>query len=445
VLLALGGCSRTDTPPRNLLLLTVDTLRADHLSTYGYPLPTSPGIDRLADSGVVFENNFAQRAGTWPSLTSIFTASYPRTHGVRSNGDMLAAGIETLTSRLRAAGFHTQAFITNMLFGQHPGFDQIVGFRDTDQSLRDEKAVTNAIRWLGDRDDEPFFLWLHLMGPHDPYEPADRYREQFATGYTGPLTGAHAPLKSIHAQRLKLDRAEIDHVRSLYDAEIAEVDDRIERVLDALDELDLRDDTLVAFTSDHGEELYGHYAYWFHSWSIYDAALAVPLVIASPGFLPAGRRLEGVIESIDIAPTLLDTLGVPIPASFEGKSLLPLIRGEGGEPSHTGEAFAELGPYIQSIRTDRWHYVYNPRNLSSPAARAKDTGREGVFEIAREELYDVREDPEQLRNVADLHPAVAAELRNEVLKWRGPAANPYRAQDLSPEVREELESLGYLH
>jgi len=443
--LLLAACSGSDEPPRNLLLLTVDTLRADHLSAYGYPKPTSPAIDSLAARGVLFEHAFVQRGGTWPSLTSIFTGSYPSTHGVRSNGDMLADGIATLTLPLRDAGFETLAVITNMVMGRHPGFEEVVGMRDASQSDRDEKAVTRAEAWLRERGAKPFFLWLHLMGPHDPYEPAPRFRERFDTGYRGPLTGAHLPLKQIHAQRLSLTQAEVDHVRSLYDAEIAEVDDRIRRVLELLEELDLDDTTLVAFTSDHGEELYGRYAYWFHSWSIHDSVLNVPLVLADPGFLPEGLRVDTVVESIDVAPTLLAALGVPIPESFQGRSLLPLIAGDPVPAAEGGRAFAELGPYIQSIRTGRWHYVYNPRELSSPGSRRDDTGRGGVFEIDREELYDMREDPLQQENVASRHPDVSAELRNEVLKWRGPAANPYEAQDLDPEVRDELEALGYLH
>jgi arylsulfatase A-like enzyme len=441
----LAGCSEPDPHPRNLLLVTVDTLRADHLSSYGNDRRTSPSIDRLAGSGVRFHNAFVQRSGTWPSLTSIFTSRYPRSHGVRSNGDMLAASVRTFTQQLRKNGFHTAAMITNMLRGRHPGFDELIIFGEVDQGRRDEAATARTIQWLREHGDEKFFVWLHLMGPHDPYEPAPEYRERYDTGYRGPLDGSHDPLHAIHTERLQLTAGELGHVVSLYDAEIAEVDARIGRVLAALDELGLTDDTLVAFTSDHGEELYGRYSYFFHSWSIYDSVLKVPLILSAPRQLPRDTTVDTVVESIDLAPTVLEVLGIPVPSSYEGRSLVPLIAGDEETSANPGAAFAELGPYIQSIRTDRWHYVYNPRELSSPGSRHNDAGRRGVFDIAREELYDVREDPAQLHNVADRHPEVVAELRDRLLRWRGSTVNPYRAQELDPAVRKELEMLGYLH
>jgi len=438
----LGGCSEQDPHPRNLLLVTVDTLRADHLSSYGYPRPTSPAIDRLAESGVRFPNAFVPRGGTWPSLTSIFTSAYPATHGVRSNGDMLPASVRTLTQRLRQHGFRTAAILTNMLRGRHPGFDETIRFGDPDQGIRDEAATHRAIRWLEEHGEEKFFLWLHLMGPHDPYEPAPRFRKEYDSGYRGPLDGSHAKLHAIHTKRHTLSPRELDHVVSLYDAEIAEVDARIARILGTLEDRGRVGDTLVAFTSDHGEELYGHGSYCFHSWSIYDSVLNVPLILSAPGRLPAGATVDRVVESIDLAPTILEALGISIPEKYQGRSLLPLISGDDDAERDAGAAFAELGPSIHSIRTDRWHYIYNPRELSSPGSRQDDSGRRGVFEIARDELYDVREDPKELHNIADRHPDVVAELRGRLLRWRGDTPNAYRAQKLSPEVRKELEALG---
>jgi len=223
-----------------------------------------------------------------------------------------------------------------------------------------------------------------------------------------------------------------------------QVDARIRTVLDALDELDIASDTLVVFSSDHGEELYDHNSYFFHSWSIYESVLHVPLIFSFPGRLPRGKTVDAVVESIDLAPTMFELLGLPIPDDFEGTSLVPLFSGDGDASVDLDAAYSELGPYIQSIRTDRWHYIYNPRRLSSPGARVKDTGRKGLFSIEREELYDLREDPGQKYNVVRDHPGVAAELRDRVLQWRGSEANQYRAHDLSPEVREELQALGYL-
>jgi arylsulfatase A-like enzyme len=369
---------------------------------------------------------------------------YPRSHGVRSNGDLLDRSKRTIAQFLRKRGFRTAALLTNMLTAKHRGFDEIVLFDDDEKGGRDAAAVANAVQWLRDHRGEKFFLWLHLMGPHDPYKPAPGYRESFDTGYVGPLSGSREILKKIHAHRRQLSERELAHVVSLYDAEILQVDARIRTVLDALDELDIASDTLVVFSSDHGEELYDHNSYFFHSWSIYESVLHVPLIFSFPGRLPRGKTVDAVVESIDLAPTMFELLGLPIPDDFEGTSLVPLFSGDGDASVDLDAAYSELGPYIQSIRTDRWHYIYNPRRLSSPGARVKDTGRKGLFSIEREELYDLREDPEQKHNVVRDHPGVAAELRGRVLRWRRSDANHHRAHDLSPGVREELRALGYI-
>jgi len=446
ILLALlvVGCGESAPAPRSLLLVTVDTLRADHLSSYGYERETSPGLDQLAAEGVRFRNEIIQRGGTWPSLTSILTSMYPRSHGVRSNGDLLDPSKRTIAELLREQGFRTAAFLANMLTAEHRGFDEILLFGDKAKGGRDVAAAANAVEWLRDHGGKRFFLWLHLMGPHDPYGPAPEYRESFDTGYVGPLDGSRKILQKIHARRHQLSERELAHVVSLYDAEILQVDARIRTVLDALDDLDIASDTLVVFSSDHGEELYGHNFYFFHSLSIYESVLRVPLIFSLPGRLPRGKTVDAIVESIDLAPTMFELLGLPIPDDFEGTSLVPLISGDGNVSAHPDVAYSELGPYIQSIRTDRWHYIYNPRQLSSPGSRGQDTGREGLFSIEREELYDLRDDPEQKRNVVHDHPGVAAELRDRVLRWRGADANRYRAHDLPPKVREELQALGYV-
>jgi arylsulfatase A-like enzyme len=438
------GCGESAPNPRSLLLVTVDTLRADHMSSYGYERETSPGLDRLAAEGVRFRNEIVQRGGTWPSLTSILTSMYPRSHGVRSNGDPLDRSKRNVAELLREHGFRTAAFLTNMLSAEHRGFDEVVLFGDKAKRGRDGAAAADAAQWLRDHRDEKFFLWLHLMGPHDPYNPEPEYRERFDTGYVGPIDGSRSLLKNIHSRRHQLSERELAHIVSLYDADILQVDAKIRTVLDVLDEVDIASDTLVVFSSDHGEELYEHNFYFFHSLSIYESVLNVPLIFSLPGRIPRGKTVDAIVESIDLAPTMFELLGLPIPDEFEGKSLVPLISGDRNASAELAAAYSELGPYIQSVRTDRWHYIYNPRQLSSPGSREGDTGRKGIFSIAREELYDLLEDPEQKRNVVRDHPGVAAELRDRILVWRGSEANHYRAHDLSPKTREELEALGYI-
>jgi arylsulfatase A-like enzyme len=375
--LLVGGCGEPAPTPRNLLLVTVDTLRADHLSSHGYERKTSPGLDRLAADGFRFRNAIVQRGGTWPSLTSILTSMYPRSHGVRSNGDVLDGSKRTIAELLRERGFRTVAFLTNMLTAEHRGFDEVALFGDNAKGGRDAAAAANAVLWLRDHRDVKFFLWLHLMGPHDPYEPTPKYRGSFDTGYVGPVDGSRKLLKTIHASKHRLSERELAHIVSLYDAEILQVDARIRTVLDTLDDLDIASDTLVVFSSDHGEELYGQNSYFFHSFSIYESVLHVPLIFSLPGRLPLGMTVDTIVESIDLAPTMFELLGLAIPDDFEGTTLVPLISGDGDASARPNVAYSELGPYIQSIRTDRWHYIYNPRQLSSPGSGRKDTGRRG--------------------------------------------------------------------
>lgn len=443
-MLLVGGCGESAPTPRSLLLVTVDTLRADHMSCYGYARETSPALDQLAANGVRFRNEIVQRGGTWPSLTSILTSKYPQSHGVRNNGDLLDRSHRTIAEMLQEYGFRTEALLTNMLTAEHRGFDEVVLFGDHAEGGRDAAATAEAVQWLHDHRDDRFFLWLHLMGPHDPYLPDPEYRERFDTGYIGPIDGSRALLERIQARKQALPEPELAHIVSLYDADILQVDARIRMVLDVLDEIEIAPDTLVVLSSDHGEELYDHNFYFFHSMSIYESVLHVPLIFSLPGRLPRGRTVDAIVESIDLAPTIFELLGLPIPEGFEGRSLVPLIQAEEDDPARSNVAYSELGPYIRSIRTDRWHYIYNPRQLSSPGSRPGDTGRKGIFSIASEELYDLIQDPEQKRNVVREHPGVTAELRGRVLAWSGSSANRYRPRDLSPKTLEELRALGYV-
>ncbi|MDJ0847346.1 MAG: sulfatase [Myxococcota bacterium] len=452
-LLAVLGCSAGSPPkPTHVLLLTIDTLRADHLGSYGYARSTSPHIDALAREGVLFSAAIVQRGATWPSLTSILTSLHPESHGVRQNGWPLPPTTPILSEHLREQGFRTAAFLTNMTSAPHRGFDHKETF---EKEASDGTATRAALAWLRANHDRPCFLWLHWLGPHDPYAPSPEFRRRFATPARRGVNGRRTTLERLHRERRKLAPADLAHIVSLYDAEVAQVDARVGEVLAALDELGLRETTLVVLTSDHGEELYDHQSYFFHSNSIYDSVLRVPLVLRFPGALPAGLVLDGPTESIDIAPTIWDLLGLPPPASYEGRSLLPRIRAAAdGEADGDGEAFSELGEHIRSIRTKRWHYLYNPREMPAPIPKQRALRAGESFTIEREELYDVLADPRETTNVVERHPDVAARLRRRIEeRLARAAAAPPRAPeasaaptplDIPPETREELRRLGYL-
>jgi arylsulfatase A-like enzyme len=247
----------------------------------------------------------------------------------------------------------------------------------------------------------------------------------------------------VRHQRVELSDAELAHIVSLYDDDVADADESVGALLQELEDEGLRDHTLVALTGDHGEELYDHDFYFFHSWSIHDSVLRVPLVLRLPGRLPAGRELDGVVENIDIAPTLFALLDLEIPESFEGRNLEPDVSAPGPDEHVARTAFSELGPGIFSLRTPRWRYIYNPQGYSSPGGRARDAGQRGYFRIRDGQLYDVQADPLEQHDVAAEHPAVAAALRAQLLA-RIPAPETAPAAPIAPEMRRELRALGYL-
>ncbi len=443
------ACGGSDERRPNLLLVSIDTLRADHVSSYGYERATTPAIDRLAAEGVRFENAIVQRGATWPSMTSILTSMYPHSHGVRGQGVELDASVRSIAEYLSDAGYRTAAFLTNMTSAEHRGFELQQGWGhahiDPERRARaDERATAAGRRWLREHGHEPFFVWVHLLGPHDPYEPDPPRPRRFDTGYRGELDGARMTTWKIHRQKRALAADELAHIVSLYDEEVAAVDTYVAELLAELDAAGLRDDTLVVLTGDHGEELYEHDFYFFHALSIHGAVLRVPLVMRFPGRLPAGREVAAIVESIDIAPTLFGLLGLPRPESFEGANLEALIADPETADPEAQVAFSELGVGVFSLRTDRWHYIYNPREFSSPGVIESDVGQRGWFSIETEELYDLRADPRETHNLAAARPELASSLRSRLNAWRQPHPSPAKPARLSDDVRAELRALGYL-
>ena len=367
---------------------------------------------------------------------------YPRSHGVRANGMRLEASKRILAEWLQERGYATGAFLTNMTTAPHRGFD--VKPEIPKGADRDLRATRAALRWIREPRERPFFAWLHLMAPHHPYRPRGPLPSGFDTGYRGALDGSHETLHGIYQRRDALTPAELAHLVSLYDADVVEADALVGLLLDGLERAGLADSTLVALVSDHGEELYEHNHYFFHSYSIYESVLRIPLILRLPGALPAGLRVSDVVESIDIAPTLLQLLEIPRPPGFEGSSLTARILAGSDALPDAGAAFSELGPGISSVRTERWHYIRNPDGLTSPGTAEGDDGRQPYFEIAAEELYAVADDPRETRNLARERPEVAAALRQRLETWLGEGEDRYRVEPLRPETEAELRALGYL-
>ena len=329
----------------NVLLITIDTLRADHLSSYGYSRNTSPNLDALAKRGVLYENAIAQAPNTHPSTAAILTSRYPSDLG-GNPFKYIPYPTPTLAEAFRNAGYRTAAVVSNVWLRSGMGFDQ--GFEHFDETSamsefyadgtrvawKNASDVTEAaIEWLEARRTGPFFLWLHYLDPHHPYEPPPEYREAFSTSYseqsaflrelaakpTGEQTNE---LIQIGQGKIQVTDAEFAAIVDQYDGEIAYTDAQVGRVLDFLQSRGLTDDTVVAVTADHGEEFRDHGG-WGHSHTLHRELLHVPLIVAVPGG-PSGQRVPSIVRLIDLAPTLLARSGLPAPSNMRGTDLAAL-------------------------------------------------------------------------------------------------------------------------
>lgn len=396
------------TRPLNVLLITLDTTRADRLGCYGYSLAKTPVLDRLARQGVLFERAYAPVPLTLPSHASMLTGLYPPEHGLRNNGQAaLSQGLPTLATELHAAGYETGAFVAAFVldhkFGLHRGFETY----DDDLSLSDPSldghhqyrdaslVIDAALKWLRPRSRKPFFCWVHLFDPHYPYlTHEDWFGMQFK------------------------DRP--------YDAELAYVDKQIDRLISTLQKTGALDHTTIVVVGDHGESL-GEHGELSHSMTVYDATLRVPLLVVSPGMNRSGHRVAEPVSLVDLTPTLLDQLGQKPIAHASGRSLRAALW---GEPLPVLPCYAETDePYhaghwspLRALITPQWKYIRSPRS----------------------ELYDLTADPRELRNLATESPEQLQKLEGELTAWEE-RMNQRLADNvaLTEQERRALSSLGY--
>jgi arylsulfatase A-like enzyme/Flp pilus assembly protein TadD len=383
---------------KNLLVVTVDTLRADRLGAYGSKSGATPNLDRLAAAGIVFEQAFTHTPVTLPAHATLFTGRLPFRHGVRSNTFYRLSETErTLAEILRERGYRTAAFVSAAPVDGRFGLEQ--GFERYDDELPTpgrgallaersaSETVSRAIDWLRQHRGEPFFLWVHLFEPHYPYEPPGAIRARFLD----------AP----------------------YDGEVAAADLEIGRLLSAPAELGVLEKTLVVATSDHGEAL-GEHGEPTHGIFLYDATLSIPLILAGPG-VPIGKReAGGPVGLVDVLPTILGLLGIAADGVLDGRDLL--------SSRSPGELYAE---------------TFLPRDFYNwSALRALRSGSVKFIEAPRPELYDLAEDPAEEANLVEDRRAVARELaaRLRNLQASGTSENRFLPER---ELIAQLESLGY--
>jgi arylsulfatase A-like enzyme len=462
----------------NVLLISIDTLRADHLPTYGYSRQTAPVLSELSRRGVVFENAHTQRTFTAPALATILTGTYPPTHRVLNNRDYLQDFNETLAEILQARGYHTVSRLTNpgltSIFNYSQGFDDFQGTASDAEVARHEQAessrelnelVLAALDELGSETIQPFFFWIHYLDPHAPYVVPEGYRELYLDDDLADAHGEHpSPTENAFLDFFGTDEfysnRELDFAIAQYDAEIRFNDESIGDVFDKLTEYDLWKNTLIVVTSDHGEALGEHRTYFKHG-VIYDHNTHVPLIFFHPK-LPAGLRIERAVGLVDVLPTILDLLGLPPSPMAQGQSLAPLILDQGGvemRSYHFSIASVRNGYQTNGVRSDTHRLVFDVDQRWVPidvivehAARLwvpEDNYNVYRYRHIERELYDLVNDPKELRNLANLDPAIQARLEDVLWKWIESAYHEGRNRaivraEIPPEVEEALQALGYV-
>jgi arylsulfatase A-like enzyme len=450
-----------------VILIQADTLRRDHLDLYGYERETAPRLRRLAAEGAAFRDCVAQATWTKVSSPSILTSLYPSAHGVSEFSDRLPSSARTLAEVFRDAGYATLSLSSIFFTGGFSNLQQ--GFEELHEatSLPDpspknaRELVDRLLPWLARHRDVPAFVFLHVFDPHDPYEPRPPHAHRFVDGSRAaehrremalvkehiahPLLRGFSIPTAEEIARAGLDPASYVAVdRAWYDASITGMDAEIGRLVEQLRTLGLERETVLAFTSDHGEEFLEH-GRMFHGQSVYGELTGVPLVLWAPGRVRAGSVIEETVESIDIFPTLLELAGLPAPPGLHGRSLAALLHSKTWTPkpaiAEKAATYESMGapPPQESEATaivqEGWKLVHNTRLLL------------GQKEF---ELYAHATDPLDRTDVAAAHPDVVERLAQELASWRArmaserlaPDAEP--AHELSAEELERLRSLGYV-
>lgn len=488
-LLPLEGRSRPRPSGRgnnlNVLIITLDALRADHLSCYGYGRQTSPTMDRVAEEGIRMGQAISSASFTNASLGSLLTGKYPPHHGARSPGSLLDSSNVTLAEVLRAAGYRTGAVVSNGIVNRHQGYAQ--GFDYYDESGRvnfrayrplflywalapilpqargmDTPSTLKAsLAWLTKVHEHPFFLWIHFIDPHRPYAPPPPYNSlfdptrndaEFTPKLEKQVTEAMLKHPGMDIRQF-LSPADFQHYTALYDGEVKFVDDAIGRIIQELKTWGVYDKTLLVISADHGEGLgeHGQGVFYAHGPLIYEPTVHIPLIFRCPGRLPSGEVVTEMVRQIDIMPTVLDAVECPAPGGMDGMSLLPLMRGD--KTKKPSEAYIEStrlssatskrlrnNPWIRrsipgiagkrrAIRTEEYKLIYTPQ-IGDP----------------RYELYDEKRDPQELVNLYAVDNPVAQKLKSKLLEWimscdEG-AAEHEGAVD--QQTQENLKALGYV-
>ncbi len=434
----LAGCGRGATGP-NVLLITLDTTRADYISPLGADPRITPHLQALADRSSLFTRATSETNVTNPSHLTIMTGLRALEHGVMSNEVPVPESVDTLAQALRRAGYVTAGFPAVPHAGpgmRWPGFDLLYPVGNV---IRARINTDRAIAWLRDHDGGAFFLWVHYFDPHAIYEPPADVASAFYQGAREagdgpPIASSEFFDRSFAGPYLRSwlgDTRDPEYPRAMYAAEIHYTDREVGRLLADLEAKGYRDDTVVVVVADHGESLGEHEIYYDHV-GIYEPQLRIPLIIHAPGF--AASRSDAAVSTLDVAPTVSELTGAEFRHQVSGLSLVPLMRGE-ASAAVTGRSpmiSQHAKNHAAAVREGPWKLIWpiNPAHEVLPG---------------KPELYHLEDDPGELVNLATAEPERVRDLARSLRPWidLGVAA-PDEATHLDDAAREQLKALGYL-
>lgn len=449
----------------NIIILTVDSLRVDHLGISGYHRNTSPNIDKLAKEGTFFKNTYSVLPNSDPAATSILTGLYPATHNIRRVfNNELNPSISTFQEILKMHNYKTACLKGSIPYppGVERGFDDytnlswkircklkrgIFKILNPDNFLSVTQQYTElGMKWIKKNAKNNFFIDFHFVDLHWPYPIPKPYDHLFDSNYNGKhdfatLCNGKILRGDLIFGNAKLPESEVNHAIAHYDGGIRFIDTQIGRMLEFLEEEELEEKTIVVLTADHGESFGEHNYYFEHTSYLYNTNLKIPLIFKNPKLIPKNKIIDSQVQNVDIMPTLLDILKIPLIDKIDGVSLLPLIQGkkedvreyvfvESGENAleqNKREYFQGIKGKWRAIIKNGWKLIYIPHPKND------------IFE-----LYDLENDPNETNNIVDKESAIAVELKGKLFEILKPQTNEGKTE-LSEKSRRLLRKMGYVN
>ena len=442
ILLFLFFINYRDNAKLNLIVICIDTLRADHLSCYGYNRKISPNIDKLARSGIKFNQAYSQAPWTLPSISSILTSLYPSVHGAYGVYRKLSPNVITLAEILKENGFSTSGVVSHIFldpkYGLNQGFDDYYAVsKRSKETVTSDKVTELALKWLSKNHKNRFFLFLHYFDPHYDYIEHDEFK--YISDYNGRIKSG-MDIWEIRKMLNELTGNDIEYLKALYDGEIAYTDKFIGILLDSLKKYEITDKTVIVLVADHGEQFMDH-GWIGHTKALYNELINVPLIIKVPNF--GGNKIVSTpVELVDIVPTVLKLLNVKYDsAKFQGDSLMPLIEGRIKDyrknrifsdvrfEDHEDRKYDTEFAFKRSVISESKKFIYDYKNGSS-------------------ELYDLKDDPKEKRNIINIKPEDGTHLKTlieKIVKENTHFSEKGNfSQVLTEDEKEKLKSLGYI-